>query len=131
MVLICSTQRGIWYHVVLICVIPHKLTHLAFEKKWRYEIKKNFKKNFFSKVINLHLATIGTFLKIFSQKFWKNFQKKFWPFFFKCIMCQYVWYNSNKNYMIPNVPMCRTYKYHFYGLKVIIIVIPGNQSIQK
>ena len=27
MVFICSTHRDIWYHVVLICVIPHKLTH--------------------------------------------------------------------------------------------------------
>ena len=52
MVFICSTHNEIWYHVVLIRVVPHILTHYAFEKKW-------------SKI----------FLKIFPKFLGKNFQK--------------------------------------------------------
>ena len=39
MVLICSTHRDIWYHVVFIWVVPHILTHYAFEKKWSKFLK--------------------------------------------------------------------------------------------
>ena len=139
MVFICSTHREIWYHVVFIWVVPHILTHYAFEKKWsKFFLKifpkflgKNFQKFSYGSQMKIYdLWKKNYFWKKIFWKIWKIFEKYFWPFFFKCIMCQHVWYDSNQNNMIPNVPMCRIYKHPFYGLIVIIIVILANQSIQ-
>ena len=59
MVFICSTHRDIWYHVVLICIIPHKLTHLSFEKKNNQKVTKIPQNHFKNRTVS-QLARLET-----------------------------------------------------------------------